>query len=133
METNRIRDFEQKLPLSGLQRLKVVIEANAIVCFHFHYTKDLKKEKITRQKKLKLHSKSAILLCKMAEKIGQKNAPAPQSGAGAKISSSAIIQKKMSLSSQTRCGRRESNPHGFPHTVLSRTPIPIRLRPQEIK
>ena len=28
------------------------------------------------------------------------------------------------------CGRWDSNPHGFPHTVLSRTPIPIRLRPQ---
>ena len=30
------------------------------------------------------------------------------------------------------CGRWESNPHGFPHTVLSRTPMPIRLRPLEI-
>src|SRR6202022_4275162 len=28
------------------------------------------------------------------------------------------------------CGRRDSNPYGLRHTVLSRAPVPIRLRPQ---
>jgi hypothetical protein len=29
------------------------------------------------------------------------------------------------------CGREDSNLHGLRHTVLSRAPVPIRLRPQE--
>jgi len=61
------------------------------------------KRKNTRQKKLKLPSKSAIPQSGIAEKIGQKNAPAPQSGAGAKISLLAKNQKKINLSSQILC------------------------------
>ena len=33
-------------------------------------------------------------------------------------------------SSQELCGREDSNLHGLRHTVLSRAPVPIRLRPQ---
>src|SRR3989442_8251806 len=49
-------------------------------------------------------------------------------GHGFYATSSPQIRKRPS--GQGRCGRRDSNPHGLRHTVLSRAPVPIRLRPQ---
>ena len=86
METNRIRDFEQKLPLSGLQPFYVVIKAD-LGLFPFSLYQRFEKRKNSKI----LYSPETIKIRFISRQnpvdFGGRNSPARQLAGGAETSS----------------------------------------------